>query len=85
MSERRGSDHGRDEHGTGQGHERGRGPDRRAERGSGRQRPPARERSAQHRSSQRPSERARRTDPARLTAYTAMREVAAGAYANLLV
>ena len=48
-----------------------------------RQRPPARERSAQHRSEQRPSERARRTDPARLTAYTAMREVADGAYANL--
>ncbi|MCU1537841.1 MAG: Fmu (Sun) domain protein [Humibacillus sp.] len=57
------------------------------QRGSGRrgerQRPPARERSAHHRSEQRPSERARRTDPARLAAYTAMREVAAGAYANL--
>ena len=48
-----------------------------------RQRPPARERSAQHRSEQRPSERARRTDPTRLTAYTAMREIADGAYANL--
>src|SRR6476659_11181739 len=48
-----------------------------------RQRPPARERSARHRSEQRPSERARRTDPARLAAYTAMREVAHGAYANL--
>jgi len=48
-----------------------------------RQRPPARERSARHRSDQRPSERARRTDPARLTAYTAMREIADGAYANL--
>lgn len=52
-------------------------------RRGGRQRPPARARSAQHRSSQRPSERARRTDPARLVAYTAMREVAQGAYANL--
>ncbi len=48
-----------------------------------RQRPPGRERSARHRSEQRPSERARRTDPARLTAYTAMREIADGAYANL--
>ena len=48
-----------------------------------RQRPPARERSAHHRSEQRPSERARRTDPTRLTAYTAMREIADGAYANL--
>jgi 16S rRNA (cytosine967-C5)-methyltransferase len=48
-----------------------------------RQRPPARERSARHRSEQRPSERARRTDQARLTAYTAMREIADGAYANL--
>ena len=54
----------------------------RARRGD-RQRPPARERSARHRSEQRPSERARRTDPARLTAYTAMREIADGAYANL--
>ncbi|TQM58310.1 RsmB/NOP family class I SAM-dependent RNA methyltransferase [Humibacillus xanthopallidus] len=54
----------------------------RARRGE-RQRPPARERSARHRSEQRPSERARRTDPARLTAYTAMREIADGAYANL--
>lgn len=53
------------------------------ERRRGRQRPPARDRSAQHRSAQRPSERARRTDPARLTAYTVMREVAQGAYANL--
>lgn len=53
------------------------------ERHGGRQRPPARGRSARHRSVQRPSERARRTDPARLTAYTAMREVAQGAYANL--
>ncbi|WP_404393335.1 RsmB/NOP family class I SAM-dependent RNA methyltransferase [Humibacillus xanthopallidus] len=54
----------------------------RARRGD-RQRPPARERSARHRSEQRPSERARRTDLARLTAYTAMREIADGAYANL--
>lgn len=50
-----------------------------------RQRPPARERSAQHRSDQRPSERSRRTDPARLAAYTVMREVAGGAYANLVL
>ncbi|HET7801072.1 MAG TPA: transcription antitermination factor NusB [Humibacillus xanthopallidus] len=57
--------------------------DERRERRGERQRPPARERSAQHRSEQRPSERARRTDPARLTAYTAMREIADGAYANL--
>ena len=35
------------------------------------------------RSVQRPSERARRTDPARLAAYTVMRAVAEGAYANL--
>ncbi|MEO7752047.1 MAG: transcription antitermination factor NusB, partial [Terracoccus sp.] len=66
---------GRGEGGRGQG-----GPDgRRGER----QRPAARERSAQHRSEQRPSERARRTDPTRLAAYTVMREVADGAYANL--
>ncbi|GAA2147617.1 16S rRNA (cytosine967-C5)-methyltransferase [Humibacillus xanthopallidus] len=57
--------------------------DERRERRGERQRPPARERSARHRSEQRPSERARRTDPARLTAYTAMREIADGAYANL--
>ncbi|GAA5015741.1 transcription antitermination factor NusB [Terrabacter aeriphilus] len=50
-----------------------------------RQRPPARERSARHRSDQRPSERARRTDPARLAAYTAMRDVADGGYANLVL
>lgn len=56
--------------------------DERGRRGD-RQRPQARERSAGHRSEQRPSERARRTDPARLTAYTVMREVADGAYANL--
>ncbi|HEX5967928.1 MAG TPA: transcription antitermination factor NusB [Intrasporangium sp.] len=52
-------------------------------RRGGRQRPPARGRNAQHRSVQRPSQRGRRTDVARLTAYTAMREVAQGAYANL--
>ncbi|MDV3221535.1 RsmB/NOP family class I SAM-dependent RNA methyltransferase [Intrasporangium sp.] len=52
-------------------------------RRGGRQRPPARGRSAQHRSAQRPSERSRRTDPARLAAYSVMREVAEGAYANL--
>jgi 16S rRNA (cytosine967-C5)-methyltransferase len=52
-------------------------------RRGGRQRPPARSRSARHRSAQRPSERARRTDPARLAAYTVMRDVAQGAYANL--
>lgn len=51
----------------------------------GRQRPPARQRAAQHRSAHRPSERARRTDKARLTAYTAMREIADGAYANLVL
>lgn len=49
----------------------------------GRQRPAARRRSAHHRSTQRPAERARRTDPARLTAYTAMREIGDGAYGNL--
>src|SRR6476659_8196932 len=48
-----------------------------------RQRPPARERSARHRSGQRPAERARRTEAPRLAAYTAMREIADGAYANL--
>ncbi|WP_256795135.1 RsmB/NOP family class I SAM-dependent RNA methyltransferase [Terrabacter sp. Ter38] len=57
----------------------GSGDGRRGER----QRPQARERSAGHRSEQRPSERARRTDAPRLAAYTAMREVADGAYANL--
>jgi 16S rRNA (cytosine967-C5)-methyltransferase len=51
----------------------------------GRQRPPARQRSDRQRSSQRPAERARRTDKARLTAYTAMREIADGAYANLVL
>lgn len=58
---------------------RPRGDGRRGDR----QRPPARERSARHRSEQRPSERARRTDAPRLAAYTVMREVADGAYANL--
>lgn len=66
--------------------DKGRGPrgdgDARRDR-SGRERSPARSRSAQHRSSQRPSERARRTDKSRLTAYTAMRQIADGAYANL--
>jgi len=38
---------------------------------------------AQQRSVQRPSERSRSTDPARLAAYTVMRAVADGAYANL--
>ncbi|EWT02926.1 tRNA/rRNA cytosine-C5-methylase [Intrasporangium oryzae NRRL B-24470] len=61
----------------------GQGGDGRGGRRGERQRPAARERSAQHRSSQRPSERARRTDPARLTAYTVMREISQGAYANL--
>lgn len=60
----------------------GNGPRGDGRRGD-RQRPPARERSAHHRSEQRPSERARRTDAPRLAAYTVMREVAAGAYANL--
>ncbi|MDN5789676.1 MAG: rRNA small subunit methyltransferase B [Micrococcales bacterium] len=49
----------------------------------GHQRPGARRRSAHHRSTQRPAERARRTDPARLTAYTGMREISDGAYGNL--
>ncbi|HET7399476.1 MAG TPA: transcription antitermination factor NusB [Intrasporangium sp.] len=49
----------------------------------GRQRPPARRHAAHHRSATRPAERARRTDAARLTAYTAMREIEGGAYANL--
>ncbi len=48
-----------------------------------RQRPPARERSAQHRSSLRPSQRARQTDLSRLAAYGVMRDVSDGAYANL--
>ena len=90
MSERRGGggprrddrDRGRDDRGR---DDRGRDGERRAERRGERQRTPARERSAQHRSSQRPSERARRTDPSRLTAYTAMREIDAGAYANLVL
>ncbi|MEO7131977.1 MAG: transcription antitermination factor NusB [Dermatophilaceae bacterium] len=50
---------------------------------AGRQRPAARLRSAGQRSGQRPAERARRTDPARLTAYTALHEISDGAYANL--
>lgn len=70
------SDQGRDA-GTQGGRPRGDG------RRGDRQRPPARERSAHHRSEQRPSERARRTDAPRLAAYTVMREVADGAYANL--
>lgn len=57
--------------------------DRRDRGRSGRERPPARRRAAGHRSAQRPAERARRTDPARLAAYTAMRQIAEGAYANL--
>lgn len=70
------SDQGRD------GGTPGRRPGGDGRRGA-RQRPPARERSARHRSEQRPSERARRTDAPRLAAYTVMREVAQGAYANL--
>ncbi len=47
-------------------------------------RPPGRERPPRPaRSVQRPSERGRATDPARLAAYTVMRAVADGAYANL--
>ncbi len=68
------SERGRDTRGGDDGRDR-----------AGRQRPPARHRSAHHRSSQRPAERARRTDKARLTAYTAMREIADGAYANLVL
>ncbi|MDN5764302.1 MAG: rRNA small subunit methyltransferase B [Humibacillus sp.] len=60
-------------------------PGRPGARRGERQRPPARERSARHRSDQRPAERSRRTDPARLAAYTVMREVAGGAYANLVL
>lgn len=82
MSDERGRGDGR---GGGRGEGGGHGGDQHGERRGRRQRPPARERSARHRSTQRPSERARRTDPARLTAYTAMREVAAGAYTNLVV
>ena len=65
MSDRAGTDGGRDR--------------------GGRQRPPARQRAAHQRSAQRPSERARRTDKARLTAYTAMRQIADGGYANLVL
>src|SRR6478735_238979 len=48
-----------------------------------RQRNPQRPHRPQQRSVQRPSERSRSTDPARLAAYTVMRAVADGAYANL--
>ena len=68
------------------GRDRGRdGSGRQDGRRGERQRPQARERSAGHRSEQRPSERARRTDATRLAAYTAMRDVAAGGYANLVL
>lgn len=60
-------------------------PESGAGRRGDRQRPPARERSAQHRSGQRPAERSRRTDPPRLAAYTVLREVAGGGYANLIL
>lgn len=52
-----------------------------AEGGAGR--PTPGRRSGGGRSAQRPSERARRADPARLAAYTLLRAVAGGAYANL--
>ncbi|WP_270887880.1 RsmB/NOP family class I SAM-dependent RNA methyltransferase [Pedococcus sp. 5OH_020] len=48
----------------------------------GRQRP-ARAHGGRQRSAQRPSERGRSTDPQRLAAYTVLRAVAEGAYANL--
>lgn len=48
----------------------------------GRQRP-ARAHGGAQRSAQRPAERSRSTDPQRLAAYTVLRAVAAGAYANL--
>src|SRR6478672_1928602 len=48
-----------------------------------RPRNPQRPHRPQQRSVQRPSERSRSTDPARLAAYTVMRAVADGAYANL--
>src|SRR6478672_1377250 len=48
-----------------------------------RPRNPQRPHRPQQRSVQRPSERSRTTDPQRLAAYTVMRAVADGAYANL--
>lgn len=55
-----------------------------AEQSGGHRGGPSRRRPLQPaRSVQRPAERARRTDPARLAAYTVLRAVAEGAYANL--
>ncbi|WP_289033397.1 RsmB/NOP family class I SAM-dependent RNA methyltransferase [Arsenicicoccus cauae] len=56
--------------------------DRRADGPARRHRPEGR-RGPRPRSAQRPSERARSGDPARLTAYTVLRSVAEGGYANL--
>jgi len=65
--------------GAGGGNQRGGGGRRNAQ---GRQRP-ERVHGGQQRSAQRPSERGRTSDPQRLAAYTVLRAVAAGAYANL--
>ncbi|WP_166847749.1 RsmB/NOP family class I SAM-dependent RNA methyltransferase [Isoptericola sp. BMS4] len=70
---------GRDDH-----RRDGRHDDRRDARG--RQRGAARTRGDRHRSNQAPSQRSRRTDPARAVAYDVMREVdASDAYANLVL
>lgn len=77
---------GRDDHRDSPGGNRrdGRNDDRRDARG--RQRGAARTRGDRHRSSQAPSQRSRRTDPARAVAYDVMREVdASDAYANLVL
>ena len=77
-------------HGTNRGEGRGgdqgrdQGGDRRDSRG--RQRGAARSRGAQHRTSQAPSARRRRTDPARTAAYDVLRQVdGSDAYANLVL
>ena len=75
-------DHRRDDErqsGAVGGNQRGGGGRRNAQ---GRQRPD-RVHGGQQRSAQRPSERGRTSDPQRLAAYTVLRAVAAGAYANL--
>ncbi|HET8600640.1 MAG TPA: RsmB/NOP family class I SAM-dependent RNA methyltransferase [Segeticoccus sp.] len=64
----------------------GRGRDsghREAGGGAGKQHGSRRQPGNRHRSTQRPAERSRRADPARLAAYTVMRRVAEGAFANL--
>ena len=60
----------------------GRSGDQRRRDAKGRQRPDRRHGGGQ-RSAQRPSERGRTSDPQRLAAYTVLRAVADGAYANL--